>query len=366
MNQMLRRSLLALVTLASSACHVSREDSSWSQTTLLAVPTESAARDPAELNFAFWNLENLFDAVDDPANPGDDEFLPAGGWTAERYARKLEHLAGEIATVAPHVIGFAEVENRRVLDDLFAQPVLAGQGWIVVHRDSPDPRGIDVALACRAPFAVDEGEGAVVLHPVQGASAPSRSVLAVVLRAGAARLTVLVNHWPSRGGDKDGAFRALAGSAAKAAVLAAIEREKAQGHDADVLIVGDLNDDPWDASVVKSLGAVRSRNAVLNRREGVPLWNASWSLLAESDVGTLYYNPEWNWNVFDQCIVSRGLLDDAGFRFVEGSLRVHGPDHVRDDKRRPKWFRKGRDDQWTEGYSDHFMVTGRLRLADKP
>ena len=85
--------------------------------------------------------------------------------------------------------------------------------------------------------------------------------------------------------------------------------EEAAGRDADVLIVGDLNDDPWDASVVRSLGAVRSRNAVLNREKPRQLYNLSWGMLAEPDIGTLYYNPEWNWNVFDQAIVSSSTSD---------------------------------------------------------
>ncbi|MBI5851253.1 MAG: endonuclease/exonuclease/phosphatase family protein [Planctomycetes bacterium] len=357
MTRLLASTVPFLVASLAVACHLRQENGETTRTSLLPIAQSAPG---TELTFAFWNVENLFDSEDDPSNAGDDEYLPAREWTPERYALKLDHVAGEIKEVAPHVIGFAEVENQRVLDDLVAQPALAGQSFTVVHRESPDPRGIDVALAFRAPFELDGGDDAVVLHPVRRASGPSRSVLEVRLRAGDARLVVFVNHWPSRGSDRDGSFRAVAGAVCKAAALAAIEREKAAGRDADVLIVGDFNDDPWDASIVTALGAVRSRNAALNRRDGTPLWNASWPLLATPDLGTLYYNPEWTWNVFDQCILSRGMLDATGFTYVDGSLHVHAPDKLRDDLRRPKWFRRGRGGKWDEGYSDHFMIAGRL------
>ncbi|MBK8977427.1 MAG: endonuclease/exonuclease/phosphatase family protein [Planctomycetes bacterium] len=321
-----------------------------------------APRPDTALTFAFWNVENLFDAEDDPANPGDDEYLPATGWTADRYARKRDHLAEVVATLAPHVIGFAEVENRRVLDDLFADARLAPLGFSVAHVESPDKRGIDVALAYRAPLAL-RGDDPVRLHPIdKPGEQPTRGVLEVRLEADGQPLFVLVNHWPSRGGDRDGAFRRIAGARVREVVDAIVAQEATAGREADVLIVGDLNDDPWDASVVEALGAVRSRNATLNRTNVRSLFNPTWSLLAEPDVGTLYYNPEWTWNVFDQAIVTRGMLDDRGFAYVDGSLARHASDAMRDRYGRPRWFRAGRNGEWTEGYSDHFPIHGRLAL----
>jgi hypothetical protein len=337
---------------------------------ILLVACQTTSRDTGsgaqqadgEVTFAFWNVENLFDADDDPANPGDDEYLPDKGWTAQRYATKLEHLATEIASESPHVIGFAEVENERVLRDLFAREELAAHTWTIVHRESADTRGIDLALAFRAPFRLAAGEDAVTLHPVnRDGTRPSRGVLEVRLLAEDHPLTVLVNHWPSRGSDRDGSFRKIAGAVCRSVCDATRARERAAGREADLVLIGDLNDDPWDVSVVESLGAVRSRNAAQKRRDGAGLWNASWRIAAEPDLGTLYYNPAWTWNVFDQMVVSRGLLDDRGFSYVVDSLRVHAPDHLRDHLRRPRWFRKNRDGEWTEGYSDHFMIVARLR-----
>lgn len=321
----------------------------------------TAARDAAgELVVAFWNVENLFDTDDDPTNEGDDEYLPAREWTDDRYRRKLEHLAQVLSSVQPHALGLAEVENRRVLDDLVAQPALAELGYRIVHRDSPDKRGIDLALVYRAPFTL-AGEDAVHLHPIDMPGAPTtRGVLEVPLRIGTDTLSVLVNHWPSRGGDRDGAFRAVAGKVVRGLV-------QRIGHDADVLVIGDFNDDPFDPSITESLRAVRSRNAVLERTDEKALFNPSWSLLANSDEGTHYFNRDWVWNVFDQVIVSRGLLDAAGFQLVDGSTQIHAPAALRDEYRRPRFFRRVRDG-WSEGYSDHFLVHARLRApggADK-
>lgn len=325
-----------------------------------ATPAGGAAAQDPSLVYAFWNVENLFDADDDPTNAGDDEYLPDREWTADRYARKLDHLSSVIAAIGPHVIGFAEVENRRVLEDLCATERLRGLGLQVAHVDSPDKRGIDVALAYRAPLVLG-GPDAVRLHEIDpGENAPTRGVLEVELSMHGHPLFVLVNHWPSRGGDRDGAFRAVAAAKVREVVDRITAEEEAKGRDADVLIVGDLNDDPWDASVVRSLGAVRSRNAVVNRQKPRPLYNLSWGMLAEPDIGTLYYNPEWNWNVFDQAIVSRGMLDPAGFQVVEGSLTIYAPDELRDQYRRPRWFRRSRGGEWSEGYSDHFAIHGRL------
>lgn len=330
---------------------------------IVSAPLTSQEPGPDEWTFAFWNVENLFDIDDDPANPGDDEYLPENGWTEERYVTKRDHLAGVIAAVQPHLLGMAELENRKVLEDLLADPRLAPLGYRIAHVESPDKRGIDVALLFRLPFEL-HGDEAVRLHAFEKeGEAPTRGVLDVRLEVDGAPLQVLVNHWPSRGGDRDGAFRRVAGATVRAVALAFTDEQSKAGREADVLIVGDLNDDPYDASVVTALGAVRSRNAVLHRDNVRAFFNPSWALLAEPDVGTLYYNPEWVWNVFDQAIVSRGMLDDAGFRYVEGSLRVHAPDELRDHYRRPRWFRKGRDGTWSEGYSDHFMICGRIAAA---
>ncbi|MGE3167072.1 MAG: endonuclease/exonuclease/phosphatase family protein [Planctomycetota bacterium] len=322
----------------------------WSQTTT------------TEIKFGFWNVENLFDADDDPNNPGDDEFLPATEWDAARYGRKLEHLAEVVAGLDAHVLGFAEVENRRVLEDLVRQEPLRKLEYQIAHLDSPDKRGIDVALIYRAPLQPLAAEF-VELHRIP-IDPPTRGVLEVRLSANGHPLHVLVNHWPSRRGGSDSTepLRFEAARACQAIVKRIVDATP--GRDADVLLIGDFNDDPYDPSIAQHLNAVRSRNAVLNReQEGrYRLFNASWKFFGQPDVGTLYYNQEWTWNIFDQCIMSRGLLRADGFEYVDDSLSVYALAKLRDQYGRPLRFRKS-GKAWNEGYSDHLAIHGKLRVA---
>ncbi|MCD8185500.1 MAG: endonuclease/exonuclease/phosphatase family protein [Rikenellaceae bacterium] len=99
---------------------------------------------------AFYNVENLFDTVNDPASQ-DGDFTPDGryGWTEERLNEKTGHLARVLSEIAADLVGLAEVENAPVVERLAGHPAVAALGYGFVHFDSPDPRGIDVALLYR-------------------------------------------------------------------------------------------------------------------------------------------------------------------------------------------------------------------------
>ena len=320
--------------------------------------------DSQQATIAFWNLENLFDFEDDPDNPGDDEFLPEKEWDEARYLRKLDHLARAIDSLDAQLLAVCEVENRRVLEDLISQPALAEQNWSIAHIDSPDHRGIDLALLFRQPFSLD---GQATLHTIDlgGNASPTRGVLEVPVKAGGRPLTVLVNHWPSRygGAEKSAPRRA----AAAQTVRKITDQRLADDHDRDLIIVGDLNDDPWDDSVRRQLKAVRELRSVTHESNLKPgrdgkfsprLWNPSWSFARGPDTGTYYYWNDWSWNCFDQVIVSPGMLDDAGIQLIQDSIQVHAPDFMRDSEqnaRRPARFRQFRG-RWEEGFSDHFPI----------
>ncbi|MBS1583753.1 MAG: hypothetical protein JST66_16260 [Bacteroidetes bacterium] len=147
-----------------------------------------------------YNVENLFDTLDDPRT-NDDDFLPNGKlhWTGERYRHKLRQLARAIAwtgTELPPIVGLTEVENGAVLADLVRTKPLDQGGYQVVHFDSPDERGIDVALLVRAAYA-----SVLAKEPlaVPLGSDRTRDVLYVELGlASGARLHVFQDHWPSR------------------------------------------------------------------------------------------------------------------------------------------------------------------------
>jgi hypothetical protein len=312
---------------------------------------------------AFWNVENLFDFEDDAGNPGDDEFLPGNGWTEDRYRHKLGHLAAVVAGLDPALLGVAEVENRRVLEDLVREPPLQGKGWRIAHRESPDHRGIDLALLFRAPFELEGGEEGVRLHPIP-IDPPTRGVFEARLRARGRELRVLVNHWPARsGGERETRpLRRKAAEVCRGIVRGWID-EAREGPGIDVLLMGDFNDDPFDESIAGTLGATHEKTVVLGAGENAryALFNPMFRLLGEGKPGTLYFRGKPN--VFDQFIVSRGLLEPEGFSLEEKSVEIFATEAMKDGQGEPKRFRRVRGGNWVEGYSDHFPIRARLALA---
>jgi hypothetical protein len=201
---------------------------------------------------------------------------------------------------------------------------------------------------------IDLGEGA----------GPTRGILEVNLTIAGSPLVVLVQHWPSRlgGAEQSAPRRRAAAETARRIVLARLDAARLAGCEGDVLLLGDFNDDPFDPSIAVHLEAVRGKFALRGDRGRTRLFNPSWEFLGTPDRGTIYYSE--GWNVFDQAIVSRGLLEPGGLRFVEGSLAIHDPAGVRNadhPAHPPRWFRKSRD-VWVEGYSDHFAIHGLLTI----
>lgn len=150
----------------------------------------------------WYNVENLFHP-DDDSIAGDDEFTPYGarGWSIPRYRRKLTSLAKVIVAAGtrgpPGVIGMCEVENRRVLEDLVSHPILAPYRYEVIHSDSRDMRGMDVACIYRKAHVGCAGWSAI--HPaVTGSSGPTRQLLLVELTWGRDTLDLLLLHFISK------------------------------------------------------------------------------------------------------------------------------------------------------------------------
>ena len=119
---------------------------------VIGISFPTLAQNPAEnkVRVGFYNLENLFDTVNDPAIQ-DEEFLPEGinNWSVERYQQKLKNMAKAISGFAPDILGVCELENRKVLEDLVTQPELAAKRYQIAHLDMDDLRGVDVALIYR-------------------------------------------------------------------------------------------------------------------------------------------------------------------------------------------------------------------------
>lgn len=256
---------------------------------------------------AFYNLENLWDYEDDPTNEGDNPYTPEGSyhWTKEKYEQKLLNLATAISKLAreycpagPAIIGISEVENRRVLEDLVKMEPIAAIGYQIVHFESPDHRGIDVAALYNPKLFKFRS---ATVYPYVNPDKPgykTRDELLVSGTLAGEPFHLIVNHWPSRyGGSKSSSLRECGAAIAKHIA----DSLYADNNEAKVLIVGDMNDDPTDPSCRKVLDAKRTVKEV--KKGGY--YNATWKLY-DDGIGSLCYQNKWN--LFDQQIVSANLL----------------------------------------------------------
>ncbi len=320
----------------------------------LGVTTAYAQKNYAVYTVGFYNLENLFDTLDDPTNPGDDEFTPKGAnaWTPGKYNKKLTNLAKvisqmgkEVTPVGPAVLGVAEVENRLVLEDLVKQEQIASRGYEIVHFESPDWRGIDVGLLYNPSlFRVTHAKAVPYILP-ENPAFKTRDQLVVSGVLAGEPLHVIVNHWPSRYGSKSSKLREHAASITKAITDSLHQIDPL----AKVIIMGDLNDDPTDKSCRIVL------NAKKNPKDVKPggLFNTMWPLY-EKGIGSLCYQDKWN--LFDQIIISHGLLgsDYSSLRFWKAEVFNRPFLTQQEGKKKGYPFRTFSGNTFINGYSDHF------------
>jgi endonuclease/exonuclease/phosphatase family metal-dependent hydrolase len=265
---------------------------------------------PSQAIVGFYNLENLFDTVDDPKTI-DEEFLPNGTnqWTEERYAIKLTNMSKVISGFAPDILGVGEIENRKVLEDLTKQPGIAAKRYQIVHFDMNDDRGVDVALLYRAtvfkPFSIKK----LVIKVPDEPGFKTRDILWVKGLFLGDTLHVAVNHWPSRRGGKEDGRLAAAGVLRKA-----VDSVLAINPKANIVMLGDFNDDPNNRSIRKILLASdddQKKNTLVNAAE--PTFKKGY--------GTLAFNGAWN--LFDQIIISSALTNQTGVDYVPESFTIY-------------------------------------------
>lgn len=252
-----------------------------------------------ELIAVFYNVENLFDIYDDPKT-SDEAFTPDGmmAWDEQRYQTKLQQISKAILGIdqgkAPAFMGFAEIENRKVLEDLLKQSGLAETHYEIVHQESEDTRGIDIAFIYQ-PGVFDFHEA--VWHDINSFSTEkinARDVLQVTGTMGNQVFHFFVNHWSSRRkGKTETEFKRIA--AAKT-LRHAIDQ---CADDSVQIIMGDFNDEPNDISITKYLRALE------HAEEGTKeLVNLSWRY-EQHGKGSIEHEGEWY--LFDQMMVSLNL-----------------------------------------------------------
>lgn len=257
-----------------------------------------------------YNVENLFDTLDTPGKD-DIEFTPLSkkNWDTEKYSKKLIDLSKVIAGVdklnLPDVVGLIEVENRQVVEDLINTPLLKPGKYAVVHEESPDARGIDVALIYRKDRFTYEGHVKIPVAFPFDSTEKTRDILYVYGKASdGLDIHFFVNHWSSRiGGERETEPKRMycAVSLRRNLDLLLSRDSKAR-----IVIMGDLNDEPTNRSIMSVLQASNKRKNI-SVGEFYNLMYDSHNLNSE---GTYFYKG--NWNMIDNLIVSHTLLNTTG------------------------------------------------------
>ncbi|MEG1717054.1 MAG: endonuclease/exonuclease/phosphatase family protein [Bacteroidales bacterium] len=310
----------------------------------------------------FYNLENLFDTIDDPTTI-DEEFLPKGSyaWTSEKYNNKLLNMSEAISRMGgkiagqeircPIVLGVSEIENSRVLEDLVAMPALKPYNFGVVHYDGPDRRGVDVGLLYQKDKFQLLGSRSVRLYDSVQPHFLTRDQLVVTGIFMGDTIHVIVNHWPSRlGGERRSSpKREMAARLTRSIVdsLFAINPK------AKVIVMGDLNDDPINKSVVTYMDAPKITDPA-NLKPG-QMYNASYPIFKEG-IGTLCYRDQWN--LFDQIIISQNLTGKDRSSLKMLNYRIFNDNMLKQKDGRYNGYplRTTAGGIYLNGYSDHFPV----------
>ncbi len=306
-----------------------------------------------DLRIGFYNVENLFDTIDQ-VGIRDDGFSPEGRqqWTSSRYNTKLKRIGKVIEAMSvPEVFGLAEIENRSVLEDLIEHTILNNSSYGIVHRNSPDERGIDVALLYSEDdlALLDTDYIPIRLHPSIADDPNTRDILKARFKVGTDTVLIYVNHWPSRSGG-------LA-KTEKRRIFAArqlhedIQRELEEDPNANLIAIGDFNDEPMNKSVSRILRAGQ-RNEVIQYR--AMLYNTS---IIKDLKGIGSYNYKGSWDMLDQIMVSRELIDGIGcskfltFNVFKAPWMLYHDTHYGE---RPNRTYGG--SKYYGGFSDHLPV----------
>jgi hypothetical protein len=304
----------------------------------------------------FYNAENFFDTVDDSAH-NDEEFLPGGvmRWTRTRYEKKVSSIYKTIIAAGewdpPAIVGFCEVENRKVLEDIAYGTRLSGYNYGIIHEDSPDPRGIDVCMIYRKDLFEVTGVRSLIPKNISRNEFHTRSVLYVVCRTGDDTLHLLLNHWPSRRGG------VLAGEDLRTKISGLVSEmadsiDSACHHHAKLIIMGDFNCGPKTDVIQLLVNHTGNRE----NQPGVNLVNMADKKL--NGPGTYRYQGVWE--TIDQIIISEWLLRcNKGLSTSPDKFRIFNPDFllVNDPRypgQSPNSTFKGY--RYQGGFSDHLPV----------
>ncbi len=310
---------------------------------------------------AFYNLENLFDPFDDPTI--NDEASPIMELKENRvdiYRKKLQNMAKVIADIgrdksknAPVILGISEVENIAVLEDLVQTKILENSNYGIIHYDSPDLRGIDVALLYQQQYfkPIHHENFELKLWDAEGRRIYTRDQLLVSGYLDDELVHIIVNHWPSRrGGEEKSRYKRE-----KAAYLNTqiIEKIRMNDINAKIILMGDLNDDPINSSL-KEVLKTKAKKEILKPGD---IYNPMEELFNRGQ-NTLVYRD--NINLFDQILVTYSLVTIKNEYKTYKLYRagVFKPSYLttKSGKYKGYPFRSFSSGGFTGGYSDHYPV----------
>ncbi len=314
----------------------------------------SKDNDTTRLIVMFYNLENFFDTIDDPHNRYDNEYVPDGEkhWNTKRYMTKIKNLGQVFLNVdpseVPDLIGVCEVENKRVLEDLVNNTAL--KGYKIVHYESKDMRGIDLALLYDpTEFKVLSSEK-IDIHYKPGRVARTREIIHIVGQSrNGETLHIFLNHWKSRVARRAGEQSEYKRIAAAKDLKKAVAKVLKQNPDAKIIIMGDFNDEPTNKSLYSALGAKEEPARTTD------LYNVMLPLDKQGK-GTYFHDHQWL--MFDNIILSGNFILDSSKLIPQGHGRVLEKDFLfKENRKKEKYpFRTFAGSRYLGGYSDHLPV----------
>jgi len=317
------------------------------------------------LTIAFYNLENLFDTKNDP-NKNDEAspIMEYKGDKEEVYKKKVNNMAKVLAEIgttsvyksSPAVIGVAEVENRAVLEDVIKNEYLKKKKYGIIHFDSPDWRGIDVALLYRKKYftPISFKSITLMLKDADGKRIRTRDQLVVTGILDGEQVAFIVNHWPSRRGGE--ARSRPTREKAAALNVKIIDSLKKEIPEIKIITMGDLNDDPTNTSVKNVLKAVSLKKTQADLKangDETPYVYNPFNDIGKNE-GTLGYRDSYN--LFDQIIFTPDFLNKDFSKYQFEKAAIFKPKYMMNKRGRYKGYpkRSWSGGTFTGGYSDHY------------
>ena len=311
--------------------------------------------------FLWWNVENLFDADNDPATE-DDDFTPEGKlqWTEKRVWLKKMRIRHLLSAVEAHpdyrkypdIVAFAEVENRKIFEGTLEG--MYGIGYKTIYHESRDPRGIDIGLAYNPETIRPNGSKA---YTVPLDDRPTRKIIVAKFSAASHPFYLILNHWPSRSFDT-GWTEPKRLTAAKVA-RHILDSLLVSNPKADCIVMGDFNDEPFDRSLKQGLRSTFDAARVRANSDGL-LYNC-WS--DYEGIGSYFYNNHWQ--QIDQILLSPGMLDNRGLTAPEGSFHCFSFFRLFDYSGKKPWATYEKR-KYKGGYSDHLPLILKARITPYP